>query len=168
MQPIISNNYYNRYQNQPSFKASYLPPILAIDSKLTARSKSLLKRGSELIEQTWTDIKKGKSYMSEPHFIANSKHGEAVTFKPVYNGQSRMMLEIEGEKFLERITFSRKKVDDFKYEKYAITDYGIARVKSYDSNINSNPVVEDTINARIEDCLSKIVPEKTIYQMLLY
>ena len=106
--------------------------------------------------------------MSEPYFIASSKHGEAVSFKPVYNGQNRIMLEIESDKFIERINVSRKKVDDFKYEKFAITDYGIARVKSYDSNTNSNPVVEDTINARIEDCLPKIVPERTIFQMLQY
>lgn len=161
MLQITKNKLNNSsYKNNISFNgvpAKNLTP----ESILSAKTVKLVKQASELIEATWAEIKKGKSIKKSPEFLYKTSKGEAVTLKPVYNTlHDSMLLEINGEKYIEKITIERHNPNAFSYELARKTPSGSGTIKTYNSKLEDNPEVIEKVNDFMEKFLPKFVSEK--------
>ena len=165
MQPINStfslNSNYTR-NNNITFQAVSSP----IESKFSLKAEWLIRRIDDLLEDTWTAIKKGKLLMDEPKYVTVLKNKDVAVLKPIYNGKKSMLIEISNDKYIENIIIDRTYQSDFTYEKRVITDYGSATLKSYNSKRDNNPQLEKAINAKIEESLSKILPKPSVRRKL--
>lgn len=163
MLQVTQNKFNNTsYQNNISFKgvpAKNLSP----DTILSGKSVRLIRQASELIETTWAEIKKGKSFQKSPEFLFKNRKGEAVTLKPVYNTiHDSMLLEISGDKYIEKIFVERHNPNAFSYELARKTPNGSATIKTYNSKRENNPEITEKVNDFIEKFLPKFVGEKKI------
>lgn len=164
MMQITQNRFNNTsYQNNISFKgvpAKNLTP----DTILSSKSVRLIRMASELIEETWANIKKGKCFQSSPEFLAKTRRGEAITLKPVYNTPHKsLLLEINGDKFVEKIIIERHNPNAFSYELARKTETGsIGTIKTYNSKLENNPEITEKVNEYFEKFLPKFVGEKKI------
>lgn len=166
MLTVSALDFTNRnIQNQKS-KISFQATPNAIDSKLSIKAKKLVKRASTYIEETWTDIRKGKTIIEEPKFACSLGKHKFAELRPIYNGKKSMLIEISDDKYIENIIIDREKQNHFIYEKKVLTDHGCATLKSYNSKTDNNIELEEHINSEIEKSLTEILPKVTMRQLL--
>lgn len=135
-----------------------MPELKAVDNKLSDRSTRLIKKMGDLIEDCWTGIRKGKVSMTSPQYRAITSNNEFVTVKPVYQGYKKLILmEIEDEKYCDRILINSAKPQEFTYERSVITPYGTAGLKSYNSAVENNEELNTRVDRRVRDIFSKIL-----------
>lgn len=135
-----------------------MPELKVVDNKLSDKSTRLIKKMGDFIEDCWTDIRKGKVSMTSPEYRVITSNNEFVTVKPVYQGYRKLILmEIEDQKYCDRILINREKPQEFTYERSAITPYGTAGLKSYNSAVENNEELNTRVDRRVRDIFSKIL-----------
>lgn len=156
MQITNSYNSYNSYNcKKPNFTG--LNTINGFETALTPRSFNLIKKMSNYIDDTWTQIKKGNVIMSSPSYTVSDK-GKVITVKPIYQGlKNAILVEAEDPKYIDRIIIDRVRPRDFKFERSVRTDHGSATVKSFDGLKQRDSKIEETVNEYIENSFSKIL-----------
>lgn len=165
MQQISFYNFSvtNRYniRTNPSFTGAG-NAVEAVDNILSPKSMKLVKRGNELIENTWTEIKKGRSKLNSPEFLIEDKNKNSkIRLKPLYNtAHDTLLLEVTGPKYIDKIIVDRKHPNIFRYEKVLITENGSATVKSYNSENSRNSEIIAKVNEIIEKYLPKFFPKE--------
>ena len=170
MQPITLYN-YSQHQNlnkKVSFTGTE-KALAAVDNILSPRSIKLVKRAGELVENTWTEIRKGRSVLNSPEFLINDRNNNYKVFlKPLYNtARDTLLLEVKGAKYIDRIIVDRKDPNIFKYEKVLITGNGSATIKSYNSRLAKDNDVIAKVNENIEKYLPKFLPKESLKKSLL-
>lgn len=152
----VSSNY-----RQPVFGAILPNLVNGYPTYLTQKSVNLIKKMSNHIDNTWAEIKKGKSLMDSPIFAIGDAENNLITVKPVYQGLKRLLLvEVDKGKSVDRILIDRAKPRDYRFERSIVTDYGSATVKTFNGLKQHNAEIEDMINGYIENYFPKILPKK--------
>lgn len=131
-----------------------------LDNGISIVNKKLVIKASNLIEDMWTDIKKGNLPKDEPKInIKPSKQYPAV-LKPMYGGKrdGELLLEITGPKFSERIFLNRMYPTKFRYEKVVDTPSGHATLKYFDSQVSSDNILTQHVNKCVHDYLTEVFP----------
>ena len=117
------------------------------------------------IENTWAKIKKGKLLLSSPKYML-SKDSKLITIEPLYSQtQPAIVFECKKGKISERITFNRKNPNIFRYEKKVTTDYGSATLKSYNSQTENIPEMDNYVDNILQDTLPQIIPTKLLVEI---
>ena len=125
--------------------------------ELSLSAKTLVKKSHQLMEETWTRIKKKEIKMETPSYTKefNSKK---VTLSPLYNGYDRnIVLNIKEEKNNYRILVD-KTANNFVYEKSVNTDFGSATIYSYNSKISPK---SETTTKLVSELLEEYLPKFT-------
>ncbi len=151
---------FNRNSSQtPNFSgrrkkvAEVAVNIINVDAPdIHLQSKKLITRATELINETWANIKEKKLHNSFPEFIQKDAHGHKITLKPVYNNENLLLLEIDTGKVIDKIFVNQTNPKYFKYEQSIKTDYGTATTKTYDSRRqNNNPLLVNKVNEALQN-----------------
>lgn len=153
-------NSYNSYASnncrKPNFTSRYT--INGFETALTPKSVDLIKKMSHYIDDTWTDIKKGKNIMNSPRYTVSSNN-KIITVKPVYQGLKQLiLLEADDGKYLDRVLIDRVRPRDYRYERAIVTDHGSATIKTFNGLKEQNSKIEETVNDYIEKSFPKILP----------
>lgn len=139
------------------------------DDVISKRAIKLVKGMNDYIEDLWAQIKKGELDNSALSFILSGQKGEVVTIRPVYGANKPIILmDLDDGKTTQRFLFDRKKPANFTYEKFIITDFGSATLKSFDSTQGKNPVIENIADEKLRKYIPKILPYKYICDQLGY
>ena len=132
--------------------------IINVDAPdIHQRSKKLILKATDLINETWTNIKAKKSNKSFPEFVKKDSHGNTITLKPIYNGENLLLLEIDKGKVIDKIIVNQSNPTYFKYEQAVKTDFGTATTKSYDSRRQNNPLIVDKVNETLKTYIPKFL-----------
>lgn len=146
-----TNNTNLTYSSPISFKA-VSAKNLEVNTLLSKESVKLIKEVDTLIDTTWTKIKKGTSKLKRPDFEKQYGRTSKISLKPVYNtAHDSFMLEITGEKYINRICVERHNPDIFSYEKAVITKSGSATIKTYDSRREYDPEIIYTVDTYLKN-----------------
>lgn len=155
----ITNTYSTQHSKQIQFNGLEKPITEALETSLSLKSLSLIKKMDRLIEQTYTEMRKSGTLMDTPKFRTADSKGNLVTVKPLYHGiKNNIFVEIDDGKYIDRIIINRVRPRDYKYERSVITDHGSATIKSFDGLREHNHSIEDRINNYIEKYFPKILP----------
>lgn len=115
------------------------------------QSKRLISKATDLINNTWANIKAKKSRKSFPEFSQKDIYGSTITLKPVYNSENLLLLELDKGKVIDKIYVNQTNPTYFKYEQAVKTDFGSATTKTYDSRRQSNnPLLVEKVNAALQ------------------
>lgn len=161
MQINLSNSlsvYTNYGCSQQSFGAFNI--VNGFETSLSPKAMNLIKRMSSHIDSAWSDIKKGKSFMDSPFFRIVDSKDNVVTVKPVYQGYRNLILmEVQNDKYIDRILIDRVKPRDFKYERAVVTEHGSATVKTFNGLKDHDAQTEAKVNEYIENYFTKVLPK---------
>ena len=114
--------------------------------KFTGRTRAEALMASVLAEN-------GISAKSSKYLVAGHD-GNLVTMRPVYHQyKNTILMEVEGDKYIDRILINRQKPSDYTYERATITPYGSASSKTYDSMRDKNTKIE----SRVDDYIDKYI-----------
>lgn len=129
-----------------------------VDEPISKNGKELVKQVSNLIEDTWTAIKKGNVKSAEPNFVVVPQKGQVATVKPIYNGlYKKMLVEVQNDKDVERMIINREKPAEYVYEKAVITEFGSATSKIFDSTVGRDAAIEKRVNRLIDSVLPQVL-----------
>ena len=132
--------------------------IINVDAPdIHLRSKKLILKATDLINETWTNIKAKKSNKSFPEFVKKDSYGYTITLKPIYNGENLLLLEVDKGKVIDKIIVNQSNPTYFKYEQAVKTDFGTATTKSYDSRRQNNPLIVDKVNETLKTYIPKFL-----------
>lgn len=157
-------NSYNPYTSYNCKKTNFtaLNNINGFETALTPKSINLIKKMSNFIDDTWTEIKKGTSIMDSPKFTVSNK-GKVITVRPIYQGiKNAILIEAEDSKYIDRIIIDRVRPRDYKFERSIITDHGSATVKSFNGLKQRDDSIEAIVNEYVENSFPKILPSSEL------
>ena len=158
---ISINNYCNnnslyfegRLRRNPIGITPQLENVI-VENGISLKSAKLVKKLSHLIEEDWAKIRKSGKVMEAPKYMLAERDGTLVTMKPMYERfKNSILMEIEGDKYIDRIIINRQKPSDYTYERATITPYGSASSKTYDSMRDKNTKIE----SRVDDYIDKYI-----------
>lgn len=153
----VSTNNYNS-NNLVKFtgrtRAEALMASVLAENGISAKSSKLVKKLSYLIEEEWAAKRKSGDIMEAPKYLVAGHDGNLVTMRPVYHQyKNTILMEVEGDKYIDRILINRQKPSDYTYERATITPYGSASSKTYDSMRDKNTKIE----SRVDDYIDKYI-----------
>lgn len=123
------------------------------------RSIRLIKKTSDLIENTWISIRKNKEAIKTPEYVFSDYH-KNVSLRPVYanrnNPQMVLKLEEKDGSMFENIIIDRN-AKNYIYEKVVKTDKGSATVKSVNTKLKKDSAYNLLVNKYLEKYLPKIL-----------
>ena len=157
----INLNSYTR-KNEISFRGTQNTAVQNIDFIITQKANSLVKKFSRYIEDVWADIKKNGIYKYQyPEFhTADPKTYDFVTIRPLYKDNKNLIyLEVESQKYIDRVIIDRSKPNNFSFEHSVITPHGSATLKTYNSRKERNPEIENKVSKYIEKYFRKVLPK---------
>lgn len=127
---------------------------------LSNKSKHLLKKMDSYIEDTWTNIKNGKTTMNSPTFYVAGENKRVASIKPVYQGSANhyILFEIDNHGSLERIMFKRENPEHYHYEKIIPTAHGSATTRTFSTEGDRNSEIESTVNEYVETFFPQVFP----------
>ena len=131
--------------------------------ELSDKAIKLIKRLDEAIDLNCKNIRKNKGNIRNLKFEYTDKvNNKKVTITPVYQSvQNDALLQIEGEKNIERILI-RRDGQRFKYENCIKTDHGFMTGKQFDSSIEKNQEIVDKVSDTIETYIPKMIKQSDI------
>lgn len=127
------------------------------ENHISSRAIKIVKEMSNMIETDWKIIKSSDNLMDTPHYYAGSRKGDLALIKPLYQPFKKLIsMEIQGEKYIDRIIIDRAKPNNYTYERAVITPHGSATLKSFDSTKERNFDIEHRVSNYIETYFSKV------------
>lgn len=133
-----------------------------MDDLISKTSLNLFKQMNDLIEKTWTGIKKDGLDKSALKYITSSNRDGLIELRPIYNGKNSLLMEVEKDGVIEQLIFDRAHPSEFRYEKLVKTLTGSATTKSYDSKLNRDPLIENRTDYLIESYFPRFVTDNKI------
>lgn len=145
----------SRYENNVSFSGRR--KIIDFgENHISPRAIRLTKELSDIIAEDWKDIRKSNNLMDSPHYFVGDKYA-LVSIKPFYQHLKKFILmEVQDDKYIDRVIIDRAKPNDYKYERALITPHGSATFKSFDAARERNFDIEHRVSNYIETYVSKI------------
>lgn len=158
---VKSNSFSSVYKNNaPSFKGSSVNAVADVidEFNISLFNRRYIQRTSHLIEDMWTQIRKGELLSESPHFAIAPKKEAVGILRPVYNKNNELLLEISDGRYQERFYLDREKYKYFRYEKSVATDYGSATLKYFDSRIQKNKNIAEYVNEKLSKYFLELFP----------
>lgn len=147
----IGLNYNSPKTNSTSFGAHCFA-----DDLFTPLNLKLLRNARNLIEETWTAIRKGKVKQTQPEFKATTVNGTEITLKPHYYGiKDKIVLSIKKDNLTEQVSIPKNNFNAIEYEKIRKTEHGSVTMLKYTSERDHNK----EYNARANELLEKFLPK---------
>lgn len=157
-------NYYSNYNYFVPFKgiASFDRVLVEDKGKISKRTVKLISALNNLIEEELVNIKKQKILDKTPSF--NCKMNKSSIFiKPVYSqNYPALLVEQHDWKIINSILIDRSNPNNFIYEKNILTDHGSATLKSYNSKIQNDPLINNTVDNLLSSSLEDILSVKIL------
>lgn len=150
-----------KYNNRVSFTGGVEKTAEVIEEFLDARSVRLIKKAYDVINDTWTDIQKGKTKLRYPEFKLVGRRGTNAIVRPLYNNEDYLLVDVNRMNHTDRYIIKRRDPQKFRYEKVVPTQYGSVTVSSYDSARGKNQQIIDKINDDLQSFLPKMKNKKS-------
>lgn len=151
-----SLNFTGRLRRNPIGITPQLENVI-VENGISLKSVKLVKKLSHLIEEDWAKIRKSGNSMETPKYLLAERDGTLVTMKPMYERfKKSIIMEIEGDKYIDRITINRQKPSDYIYERATITPYGSASGRVYKSTIDKDHKIESRVNSYIDRYITNL------------
>ena len=127
------------------------------ENHISPRAIKVVREMSDMIETDWKIIKNSDNLMDAPHYYAGNRQGDLAVIKPFYQPLKKLIsLEIQGEKYIDKIMIDRAKPNNYTYERAVITPHGSATFQSFDSTKERNFDIEHRVSNYIETYFSKV------------
>ena len=146
---INNFNVNSKYENNVSFSGRR--KIIDFgENHISPRAIRLTKELSSVIAADWKNIRQSNNLMDSPRYLAADKSA-VVSIRPLYQHlKNFILMEVNDEKFIDRIIIDRARPNDYKYERAKITPHGSATFKSFDATRERNFDIEHRVNNYIE------------------
>lgn len=156
---VSTNNYcnYNSVKFTGRTRTEALMENVLAENGISIKSSKLVKKLSHLIEEDWATKRKNGAVMEAPKYLVAERDGTLVTMKPVYHQyKNSILMEVEGDKHIDRILINRQNPSDYTYERATITPYGSASSKTYDSMRDKDQKIESRVNNYIDKYITNL------------
>ena len=125
----------------------------------TPKNLKLLRNTRNLIDETWTAIRKGKVKQTQPEFKATTKRGTEITLKPQYYcTQNKIVLSVKKGDITEHVSIPKDYLNNIEYEKIRKTEHGSATFLQYSSARGRKVEYDEIANELLEKYLPKCLP----------
>lgn len=139
------------------------------ENGISLKASKLVKKLSHLIEEDWTKIRKSGYLSEKPRYMLAENDGTLVTIQPTYQQfKNNILMEIEENNHIDRITVNRQKPSDYIYERATITPAGFASGRTYNSMIDKNKDIESRVNSYLEKYITNLFNRDDIKLELKY